>query len=119
MRKIADKDALRALIASMETVDLSGFTAKSVAAFQQVLNTAKAMANDAALSEDDQDKVDAMSDALQDAYNSLEKKETTTHNSSSGSSSSSSSNKTAFTTATAVAITAGQSVGTSSAAPRP
>ena len=115
MRKIADKDALRALIASMETVDLSGFTAKSVAAFQQVLNTAKAMANDAALSEDDQDKVDAMSDALQDAYNSLEKKETTTHNSSSGSSSSSSSNKTAFTTATAVAITAGQSVGTSSA----
>ena len=89
LRKVADKSALNALIAAIEKLNLSNYTAASVSNLNDVLNKAKTMAADAALSEDDQAKVDAMTDDLQDAKDDLKTKNTS--NKTSGNSSSSSS----------------------------
>ena len=104
MRKVANKDALRALITSMENIDLNRFTAQSVAAFRSVLEAAKAMVNDPDLSEDDQAAVDAMEEELQNAYDRLEKKDTTVHHGSHSSGSNSKDRYENSATATAVAI---------------
>ena len=86
LRKVADKSALDALIATVEGLDLNRYTAASVATLEVALAKAKAMAADATLSEDDQQEVDAMTDALQDAKDQLKVKSTDSHSSSSGSS---------------------------------
>ena len=54
----ADKSILEGLIGQAEGMDLSGYTAESVATFRTALATAQAVMADATLSEDDQDKVD-------------------------------------------------------------
>ena len=91
LRKVADKSALDALIATVEGLNLNRYTAASVATLEDTLAKAKAMAADATLSEDDQQEVDAMTDALQDAKDQLKVKTTDSHSSSSSSSGSSAS----------------------------
>ena len=60
----ADKSILEDLIGQAEGMDLSGYTAESVAAFRTALVNAQAVMADATLSEDDQAKVDESVAAL-------------------------------------------------------
>lgn len=83
LRKTANKDALKGTIRTAESIDLSGYTAKSVARLQEALGNAKAAEGDNTLGEEDQPFVDARTEELQGAIDGLEK-ENKTHNSSGG-----------------------------------
>ena len=67
----ADKSILEGLIGQAEGMDLTGYTAESVAAFRTALATAQAVMADATLSEDDQKTVDEAVAALTAAMNGL------------------------------------------------
>ena len=55
----ADKSILKELVNQAEAMDLSGYTAESVATFRTALQNAQAVMADNSLTEDDQAKVDA------------------------------------------------------------
>ena len=55
----ADKSILKELVNQAEAMDLSGYTAQSVATFRTALQNAQAVMADNSLTEDDQAKVDA------------------------------------------------------------
>ena len=67
----ADKSILEDLIGKAEGIDLTGYTAESVAAFRTALQNAQAVMADETLSEDDQATVNAAVAALSDAMNGL------------------------------------------------
>ena len=67
----ADKSILEDLIGKAEGIDLSGYTAESVATFRTALANAQAVMADATLSEEDQATVDAAVAALNEAMNGL------------------------------------------------
>ena len=67
----ADKSILEDLIGKAEGIDLTGYTAESVATFRTALAAAQAVMADATLSEDDQAKVDDAVAALQSAMDGL------------------------------------------------
>ena len=67
----ADKSILEDLIGKAEGMDLSSFTAESVAVFRTALANAQAVMADETLSEDDQATVNAAVAALSDAMNGL------------------------------------------------
>ena len=67
----ADKSILEDLIGKAEGMDLSGYTAESVAAFRTALANAQVVMADATLSEDDQKTVDEAVAALTAAINGL------------------------------------------------
>ena len=67
----ADKSILEDLIGKAESINLDGYTAQSVAAFQKALSEAQAVLADESLSEDDQATVDAAVAALNAAMNGL------------------------------------------------
>ena len=67
----ADKDILEGLIGKAEGIDLTGYTAESVATFRTALANAKAVMADATLSVDDQAKVDEAVAALKSAMEGL------------------------------------------------
>ena len=67
----ADKDILEGLIGKAEGMDLTGYTAESVATFRTALANAKAVMADATLSVDDQAKVDEAVAALKSAMEGL------------------------------------------------
>ena len=67
----ADKSILEELIGEAEGMDLSGYTAQSVAVCRTALANAQAVMADETLSEDDQATVDAAVAALTDAMNGL------------------------------------------------
>ena len=73
LRLKADKAALEDLISQMEGLDLSGYTEESVSVFRAAFAAANAVLTDEALSVDDQAKVDEAVNALQAAYDGLEK----------------------------------------------
>ena len=67
----ADKSILDDLINKAEGIDLTGYTAESVAVFRTALQSAQAVMADETLSEDDQATVNAAVAALSDAMNGL------------------------------------------------
>ena len=67
----ANKDILNDLINRAEDMDLSGYTAESVATFRSALAAAQAVMADETLTEDDQKTVDDAAAALQAAINGL------------------------------------------------
>ena len=67
----ADKSILEDLIGKAQGMDLSGYTAQSVATFRTALANAQAVMANESLSEDDQATVDAAVAALSDAMNGL------------------------------------------------
>lgn len=67
----ADKSILEDLIGKAQGMDLTGCTAQAVAAFQKALREAQAVLADDALSEDDQQTVDAAVAALNAAMEGL------------------------------------------------
>ena len=67
----ADKSILEDLIGQAEGMDLTGYTAESVATFRTALANAQAVMANADLTEDDQATVDAAVAALSDAMNGL------------------------------------------------
>ena len=67
----ADKSILEDLINQAEGMDLTGYTAESVATFRTALANAQAVMANESLSEDDQATVDAAVAALSDAMNGL------------------------------------------------
>ena len=67
----ADKSILEDLIGKAESIDLTGYTAESVATFRTALQNAQAVMADETLSEDDQATVNAAVAALSDAMNGL------------------------------------------------
>ena len=67
----ADKSILEDLIGQAEGMDLTGYTAESVATFRTALVNAQAVMADATLSEDDQKTVDEAVAALTAAMNGL------------------------------------------------
>ena len=67
----ADKDILEGLIGKAEGMDLTGYTAESVATFRTALANAQAVMADATLSEDDQKTVDAAAEQLDAAIRGL------------------------------------------------
>ncbi len=67
----ADKSILEDLIGEAEGMDLTGYTAESVAAFQKALSEAQAVLADESLSENDQQTVDNAVAALSAAMNGL------------------------------------------------
>ena len=67
----ADKSILEDLVGQAEGVDLTGYTAESVAAFQKALSEAQAVLADESLSENDQKTVDNAVAALSAAMNGL------------------------------------------------
>ena len=67
----ADKSILEDLISKAESIDLTGYTAESVAVFQKALSEAQAVMANADLTEDDQATVNAAVAALSDAMNGL------------------------------------------------
>ena len=67
----ADKSILEDLIGKAEGIDLTGYTAESVATFRTALATARAVMADATLSVDDQAKVDEAAAALKAAMDGL------------------------------------------------
>ena len=73
LRLKADKSVLEDLISQMEGMDLSGYTEESVTVFRAAFAAANAVLTDEALSVDDQAKVDEAVNALQAAYDGLEK----------------------------------------------
>ena len=73
LRLKADKCVLEDLISQTAELDLSGYTEKSVSVFRAAFAAAKAVFTDEALSVDDQAEVDEAVNALQAAYDGLEK----------------------------------------------
>ena len=73
LRLKADKSVLEDLISQMEGMDLSGYTEESVTVFRAAFAAANAVLTDEALSVDDQAEVDEAVNALQAAYDGLEK----------------------------------------------
>ena len=73
LRLKADKSVLEDLISQMEELDLSGYTEESVSVFRAAFAAANAVLTDEALSADDQAEVDEAVNALQAAYDGLEK----------------------------------------------
>ncbi|MEE1490563.1 MAG: carbohydrate-binding protein, partial [Massilioclostridium sp.] len=71
LRYRADKDLLSKVVAAASTLDLSGFTPASVAAFNAALSDAKAALDNPALSTDEQDTVDNAVNALSKAIAGL------------------------------------------------
>ena len=69
----ANKSNLEKLIQKAEAMDISGYTEQSVAAFQNALVAAKAVAADKSLSEDDQAQVDKAEKELNEAIEALVK----------------------------------------------
>src|SRR5699024_4598676 len=67
----ADKSILDDLINKAEGMDLTGYTAESVAVFRTALQSAQAVMADETLTEDDQATVNAAVAALSDAMNGL------------------------------------------------
>src|SRR5699024_1137989 len=67
----ADKSILEDLIGKAESMDLTGYTAQSVAAFRAALKAAQDVMADANLSEDDQKVVDDAVAALSAAMDGL------------------------------------------------
>ena len=67
----ADKSILEDLIGKAEGIDLTGYTAESVATFRTALAAAQDVMADATLSEDDQKVVDDAVAALQSAMDGL------------------------------------------------
>ena len=67
----ADKSILEDLIGKAESMDLTGYTAESVATFRTALQNAQAVMADETLTEDDQATVNAAVAALSDAMNGL------------------------------------------------
>ena len=67
----ADKSILDDLINKAEGIDLTGYTAESVAVFRSALQSAQAVMADETLSEEDQATVDAAVAALNDAMDGL------------------------------------------------
>ena len=67
----ANKDILEGLIGKAESMDLTGYTAQSVATFRTALANAQAVMADATLSEDDQKTVDAAAEQLDAAIRGL------------------------------------------------
>ncbi len=67
----ADKSILEELIGQAESIDLSGYTAQSVAVFRSALASAQAVMADETLSEDDQATVDNAVAALSAAMDGL------------------------------------------------
>ncbi|HIQ60092.1 MAG TPA: alpha-L-fucosidase [Candidatus Enterenecus faecium] len=67
----ANKDILEDLIGKAEGIDLTGYTAESVATFRTALQNAQAVMADETLTEDDQATVNAAVAALSDAMNGL------------------------------------------------
>ena len=67
----ADKSILEELIGQAESIDLSGYTAQSVAVFRSALASAQAVLADETLSEDDQATVDNAVAALSAAMDGL------------------------------------------------
>ncbi|OUP40459.1 discoidin domain-containing protein [Pseudoflavonifractor sp. An187] len=67
----ADKSILEELLNQAESMDLSSFTAESVAVFRTALQNAQAVMADETLTEDDQATVNAAVAALSDAMNGL------------------------------------------------
>ena len=67
----ADKSILEDLIGEAKGMDLTGYTAESVAAFRTALQNAQAVMADETLTEDDQATVNAAVAALSDAMNGL------------------------------------------------
>ena len=67
----ADKSILDDLINKAEGIDLTGYTAESVAVFRTALQSAQAVMADETLTEDDQATVNAAVAALSDAMNGL------------------------------------------------
>ncbi|OUP40461.1 hypothetical protein B5F22_11235 [Pseudoflavonifractor sp. An187] len=67
----ADKSILEDLIGEAKGIDLTGYTAESVAVFQKALREAQAVMANADLTEDDQATVNAAVAALSDAMNGL------------------------------------------------
>ena len=73
LRLKADKSVLEELISQMEGMDLSGYTEESVSVFRAAFAAANAVLTDEALNVDDQAEVDEAVNALQAAYDGLEK----------------------------------------------
>ena len=67
----ANKENLEDILSQAQAVDLSGYTAQSVAVFQAALAEAQAVMADETLSVEDQDAVDAAVEALASAMNGL------------------------------------------------
>ena len=67
----ADKSILEDLIGKAESMDLTGYTAESVATFRTALQNAQAVMADETLTEDDQATVNAAVAALSDAMDGL------------------------------------------------
>ena len=67
----ADKSILEDLVAKAETIDVTGYTPESVAAFQAALEHAREILADETLSEDDQKLVDEAVARLVDAMDGL------------------------------------------------
>ena len=67
----ANKENLEDILNQAQAVDLSGYTAQSVAVFQAALDEAQAVMADETLSVEDQDAVDAAVEALASAMNGL------------------------------------------------
>ena len=67
----ADKSILEDLIGEAKGIDLTGYTAESVATFRTALQNAQAVMADETLTEDDQATVNAAVAALSDAMNGL------------------------------------------------
>ena len=67
----ANKENLEDILNQAQAVDLSGYTAQSVAVFQAALAEAQALMEDETLSVEDQDAVDAAVEALASAMNGL------------------------------------------------
>ena len=73
LRLKADKSVLENLLSQMEELDLSGYTEESVSVFRAAFAAANVVLTDEALSVDDQAEVDEAVNALQAAYDGLEK----------------------------------------------
>ena len=67
----ANKENLEDILNQAQALDLSGYTAQSVAVFQAALAEAQAVMADETLSVEDQDAVDAAVEALASAMNGL------------------------------------------------
>ena len=80
LRRKADKSQLKQAVEWAESIDTSGYTRESVEAFQKALEQAKALLEDADLSEDDQARIDAAVQALKDAIQNLKKTDSSNNN---------------------------------------
>ena len=73
LRLKADKSVLEDLVSQMAELDLSGYTEESVSVFRAAFAAANTVLTDEALNVDDQAEVDEAVNALQAAYDGLEK----------------------------------------------